>query len=246
MPEKQPIIEKPPKKLTVYLLGLLNPARIIRAVKFHRKQKKYCKASHDLELRLYAEMLSNDMLHYGYFEDVDTEPEKLSFNDVENAQIRYAEKLISHMHDKFLPVLDIGCGIGGIANLIHKHGYQVEVLTPNIGQITYVRKHYPDLSSHNLKFEDFRTEKKYGTLLNAESFQYIDMKKAFEKAGEIIAPEGRWIIADYFSIQQFPDKKYQKNLKCLRRWSASTGGKLFIRKTSHSTFCQLLNLQTCM
>ncbi len=230
MTEKQPIIEKPPKKLTVYLLGLLNPARIIRAIKFHRKQKKYCKVSHDMELRLYAEMLSNDMLHYGYFEDVDTEPEKLSFNDVENAQIRYAEKLISHMHDKFLPVLDIGCGIGGIANLIHKHGYQVEVLTPNIGQITYVRKNYPDLPSHNLKFEDFRTEKKYGTLLNAESFQYIDMKKAFEKAGEIIAPEGRWVIADYFSIQQFPDKKYQKKFEEFEKMVGEHGWKIIYQE----------------
>ncbi len=176
-----------------------------------------------MELRLYAEMLSNDMLHYGYFEDVDIKPEKLSFDDVENAQIRYAEKLISHMHDKSLPVLDIGCGIGGIANLIHKHGFQVEVLTPNIGQITYVRKKYPELPSYNFTFEDFRSEKKYGTLLNAESFQYLDMNKAFEKAGEIIAPGGRWIISDYFSIQPSTDMKHQKKFEEFEKMAGEYG-----------------------
>ena len=152
MAEIQTTKEAPHKKPTSYLLSLFNPVKIFRAVYFHHKQKKYIKASHDLELKLYSEILSNDMLHYGYFEDVNIEPEKLSFYDVETAQVRYAEKLISHIRDRSLPVLDIGCGIGGIANLLHQHGFQVEVLSPNINQINYVKKTYPHLPSHNLKF----------------------------------------------------------------------------------------------
>jgi len=213
MAEIQTTKEAPHKKPTSYLLSLFNPVKIFRAVYFHHKQKKYIKASHDLELKLYSEILSNDMLHYGYFEDVNIEPEKLSFYDVETAQVRYAEKLISHIRDRSLPVLDIGCGIGGIANLLHQHGFQVEVLSPNINQINYVKKTYPHLPSHNLKFEELWVEKKYGTLLNAESFQYIDMKKAFEKADEIIAPGGVWIICDYFWIRNSVDKKHQKRFE---------------------------------
>lgn len=214
---------KPYKKPTSYLLSLLNPVRIFRAVHFHRKQKKYCKVSHDMELKLYSEMLSNDMLHYGYFEDVNVEPEKLSFRNVEDAQILYAEKLISHIRDKSLPVLDIGCGIGGIANLMLKHGCMVEVLSPNISQIEYIRKTYPLLLSHNLKFEEFKSEHKFGTLLNAESFQYIDIEQAFDKAAEIITPGGRWIICDYFSIQPKMGKINQKRLEDFEKKAAEKG-----------------------
>jgi len=230
MPEKQPPKEKPSKKPTVYLMSLFNPVRIIRAMQFHRKQKKYSKASHDLELGLYSEMLLNDMLHYGYFDDIHIEPDRLSFHDVESAQIRYAEKLISLILDKSRPVLDIGCGIGGIANLIQQHGFQVEVLSPNTGQINYVRKTYPALPSHHLRFEEFKSEKKFGTLLNAESFQYIDMQKAFEKADEIIAPEGRWVICDYFSIQPRTDKKPQKRLEDFEEIANEHGWNIIYRE----------------
>jgi len=180
-------------------------------------------------------MLSNDMLHYGYFEDADIEPEKLSFHDVETAQVNYAEKLISHILDKSLPVLDIGCGIGGIANLLYQKGFTVDVLSPNISQLTYVEKNYPALQAYNVGFEEFHADKKYGTLLNAESFQYLDMKKAFVKAGEIIAPEGRWIIADYFSIQESGDRKHQKRFEEFELLAAENGWKIIYKEdiTNH-------------
>ena len=217
-------------KLTSYFFDLLNPARIFRAVQFHRKQKKYCKVSHDQELRLYSEMLSNDMLHYGYFANAGIEPENLSFHDMETAQLDYAEKLISHLQDKTLAVLDIGCGIGGIANLICQKGFTVDVLSPNVNQITYIKNKYPGLTGYNVRFEAFHSDKKYGSLLNAESFQYIDMKKAFEKAGEIITPEGRWIIADYFPIKDSGDKKPQKKFEDLEKLAAGYGWKIIYQE----------------
>ncbi|MCX6287564.1 MAG: hypothetical protein NTY96_10660 [Bacteroidetes bacterium] len=217
---------KSSKKPTSYFFSLLNPVRIFRAVQFHRKQKKYCKASHDLELRLYSEMLSNDMLHYGYFENADIEPEKLSFHDMETAQVNYAEKLISHLADKSLPVLDIGCGIGGIANLIYQKGYTVDVLSPNISQLTYVKKNYPALTAYNEKFEEFKADRKYGTLLNAESFQYIDMNKAFAKADELIVQGGRWIICDYFSTKTGDEKKAGRRFEDFEKLAGEHGWKI--------------------
>lgn len=192
---------KSSKKPVKYVFKLLNPLRIFRALNFHRAQKKYSKSSHDHELRLFSEMLSNDMLHFGYFEDINIEPERISPYDIESAQIRYAEILIGHILDKSLPVLDIGCGIGGIANLILKHGFTVELISPNAGQLDYIKKKYPSFVTFNTRFEEFHSDKKYGTLLNAESFQYIDMPAAFTKANSIISPGGRWIISDYFPIK---------------------------------------------
>ncbi len=230
MPEMKSSQEIPPKKPSAYILSLFNPLRIIRAVSFHRKQKKYCKVSHDQELRFYSEMLSNDMLHYGYFENPDIEPDRLSFHDVEAAQINYAEKLISHIPDKPLAVLDIGCGIGGIANLIIKKGFTVDVLSPNINQLNYVKNKYPVSSAYNVRFEDFHADKKYGVLLNAESFQYIDMKKGFAKADEIIAPEGRWVICDYFSISPVNEKKNQKRFEEFEKLAAEHGWKIIYQE----------------
>lgn len=168
-------------------------------------------------------MLSNDMLHYGYFDDPSVAPETLSFSDVEHAQIKYAERLLSHLADKSLPVLDIGCGIGGIANLLHRSGFEVEVLTPNVGQISYIQKRYPHLVAHKSKFEEFKAGRKYGSLLNAESFQYMDPQKAFDKAGSIIAPGGKWVICDYFSILPSADRLLKKRLEDLEEMAAENG-----------------------
>ena len=230
MPKSETITGKSSRKPTSYLFSLLNPVRIFRAMQFHRKQKKYCKESHDLELRLYSEMLSNDMLHFGYFENVDVEPERLSFHDIETAQLNYAEKLIAHILDKSMPVLDIGCGIGGMANLICNKGFIVDVLSPNIGQINYVRKNYPAISAYNVRFENFHANKKYGTLLNAESFQYLDKNKAFGKAEEVIAPGGRWIIADYFSIKDDSGKNNQKSFEDFEKMALEYGWKIIYQE----------------
>jgi len=230
MPETKPSENKALKKPIVYLLSLFNPVRIIRAMHFHHKQKKYIKANHDLELRLYSGMLSNDMLHYGYFENADIEPEKMSFHDVETAQLNYAEKLISHIVDKSNPVLDIGCGIGGIASLMHKKGFTVDVLSPNISQLIYVKKNHPALAAYNVKFEELKADKKYGTLLNAESFQYINMEKAFSKADELIVNGGRWVICDYFSTNTCTDKKHGRRIEDFVQIAGEHGWKIIYQE----------------
>ncbi|MCX6283928.1 MAG: class I SAM-dependent methyltransferase [Bacteroidetes bacterium] len=226
MPASDQSKQKSPRKPISYLLSLLNPVRIFRALQFHRKQKKYCKVSHDQELRFYSEMLSNEMLHYGYFENADIEPEKLSFHDVETAQLNYAEKLISHLADKSLPVLDIGCGIGGIANLLSKKGFKVDVLSPNISQLNYVKKKHPGLQAYNVKFEELKADKKYGSLLNAESFQYIDIEKGFAKADELIIPGGRWVICDYFPIMAGNEKLSGRRFEDFEKLAVEHGWKI--------------------
>ena len=51
-----------------------------------------------------------------------------------------------------------------------------------------------------MKFEDFKTKEKFGTIINSESLQYIDLDIAFDSASNIISDNGRWIITDYFRI----------------------------------------------
>ena len=73
---------------------IINPIEILRAIWFHKNQKKHIKSSEDLELMLYSKIIRNDMLHYGYFDDIHIHPDTISIKDLENAQMKYVEIII--------------------------------------------------------------------------------------------------------------------------------------------------------
>ena len=121
------------------LISLLNPIKLVKAFIYHKKKSKYVKSSNDLELHFYSKILKNDMLHFGYFDDPDIDPESISISQVEDAQIKYAEKIIEEIEQKDRPVLDVGCGMGGLSGLLLHDGFIVESLTPNNNQIKYIQ-----------------------------------------------------------------------------------------------------------
>jgi cyclopropane fatty-acyl-phospholipid synthase-like methyltransferase len=182
----------------------VNPFQLLQAYRFHKKTGRYDRTVNDLELKLYSKILKNDMLHYGYFDDVDTAPEFISIGILEQAQNRYAEIIAEQILDKNLPVLDVGCGMGGLSNFLLSKGINVEALTPDRNQIDYIERLEHGPVCHHSRFEDFRTENKYGTVINAESLQYLNLEETFRKIDHIILPEGRWIITDVF-------KRYEKS-----------------------------------
>lgn len=154
-----------------------------------------------MELKLYSEVLHNDMLHFGYFDDTEISPEYISLGQLENAQKRYAEIILEQITDKNSPVLDVGCGMGGLSNYLQKNSFIVEALTPNNNQVQYIQRVY-NLICHNCKFEDFNTDTKFGTVINSESLQYISIDQAFKKTESIILPHGKWIITDCFRTNE--------------------------------------------
>ena len=175
-----------------------NPVKLVQAYHFHKQTGRYDRTVNDLELKLYSKILKNDMLHLGYFDDVDTAPEFISIGHLEHAQDRYAEIIAEHILDKDLPVLDVGCGMGGLSNFLLTKGINVEALTPDRNQIDYIERLEHGPVCHHCRFEDFRTENKYGTVINSESLQYLNLDKTFRKVDHIILPGGRWIITDVF------------------------------------------------
>lgn len=184
------------------LSPFFNPVQWVKAYRFHKQNSKFDKSSYDLELYLYSKILTNNMLHYGYFDDVDVKPETISFKQIEDAQVRYAENIINQIKDQNNPVLDVGCGMGGLGEMMHKTGLKnIEVLTPNKNQIEFIKKTYPYLTTHNCKFEDYpANDNKFGTVINSESLQYIKLDDAFDKVNKVLLPDGRWIIVDYFRL----------------------------------------------
>ncbi len=183
-----------------FLRKVLNPLELYRAYRFHKNQKKHIKSSEDQELLFYSKIISNDMLHYGYFDDINIESKDISLNDLEKAQMRYVEKIMNQILDKNGKILDVGCGMGGLSKILFDNGYQIESLTPDNNQKDYINNKYKDLIVHHMKFEDFNTKENYGTVINSESLQYIDLNVAFKIIDKILDNNGRWIVTDYFRI----------------------------------------------
>lgn len=179
-------------------LNFINPIAWYKAYQFSKENAKFDKSSYDLELYLYSKILSNNMLHYGYFDDVKIEPDEISIKEFEKAQVRYAELIINQIKDSENKILDVGCGMGGLSKMMVDKGLKVEDLTPNKNQITFINKTMPDVKTYNCKFEELNIDIKYGTIINSESLQYIPLQTAFEKVSNITTENPRWIITDYF------------------------------------------------
>ena len=184
------------------LQPFINPFQWIKARNFALDSLKFDKSYYDLELFLYSKILTNNMLHYGYFEDIHIQPETISFERFEEAQIAYAENIIEQIQDKEHPILDVGCGMGGFSELLSKSQCEVEALTPNKNQIEFIRRHYAHIVTHHCNYEQFDSIRRFGAVINSESLQYISLNEAFEKSSKILMPGGRWIIIDYFSLEK--------------------------------------------
>ena len=177
---------------------LINPIELFKAYKFHKKQKKHIKSSKDLELMLYSKIIKTDMLHYGYFDDINIKSDSISIQDLEIAQMNYIDIIIEQIKNKNDNILDVGCGMGGLSKILFDNNLKVEALTPDNNQKEYIKSKYPNLILHHMKFESFKSKKKFGTIINSESLQYIDLDTAFRLTSNLLKEKGRWIITDYF------------------------------------------------
>jgi cyclopropane fatty-acyl-phospholipid synthase-like methyltransferase len=184
-----------------------NPVELIRAYHFHKKAGRYDRTVNDLELKLYSKILKNDMLHYGYFDDINPAPEFISIGLLEKAQHRYAKIIAEQILEKSLPVLDVGCGMGGLSNFLLSKGMNVEALTPDHNQIEYIERLDHGPICHHSGFEEFVTPKKFGTIITSESLQYLHLDSTVRRVDQVICEGGRWIITDVFTVSEKPLNK---------------------------------------
>lgn len=177
-------------------------------LQYHRKQSRRLSADHRLEL--YAKILPSDFLHYGFFETTeDNQPESMSLASFAAAQTRYADLLIDLAGNTGDPVLDVGCGMGGLCRLLIDRGFAPTALTPDRLQAAYVAKMQPSVPLLRCKLEKMATADhlhRYGTVFTAESLQYLKLDQALPVLADILKPGGRWIACDYFLTQRTADR----------------------------------------
>jgi cyclopropane fatty-acyl-phospholipid synthase-like methyltransferase len=184
------------------LLGrVLNPLQLWRAAVLQIGRKAHRHAYDDAQLALYAQILPSEFLHYGYFEDCSVTPDRMSLFDISAAQARYAELVFNLVGDPADPVLDVGCGMGGLARMLRDRGLKPTALTPDRLQAAHIARMLPDVPVLRCKFEKLRASDhagQFGTVINSESLQYLKLDQSLPALATIIRPGGRWVVADYF------------------------------------------------
>jgi len=177
------------------------PQHVLGWMRRRRLHRRVPTVHANAQLRLYNRMLPGDFLHYGYFDDPGQRPETVSFEDLYRAQLRYAGKLAALIDRPEAPVLDAGSGMGGMLGLLRSSGHDVTGLTPDRHQAEYIRRNYPGVPLLRCRFEDTCVDKfraHFGPVIHSESIQYMDPDGVFAVMGQILAPNGTWIVADYF------------------------------------------------
>lgn len=147
-------------------------------------------------------------LHYGFWEK-DEIPSTGKFIE---AQKKYTQLLCRHIEeavnaDRNARILDIGCGIGITTGALLEMGYKVDGLVPSEWMAHRARENiqrFKDESRGEIfecGFEEFPVstlKEKYQLAFFSESYQYVNMQKAFDKLNLILSENGTVIIFDFF------------------------------------------------
>jgi cyclopropane fatty-acyl-phospholipid synthase-like methyltransferase len=187
----------------------LNPLHVARAAKRQWNRVPALRAHDDAQLKLYSQILPGDFLHYGYFDDPTRIPEEISLGEITRAQARYAELILEQVIDRDAPVLDIGCGMGGLSRMLLERGFDTVALTPNRTQAAHVRAALGAARMLECRLEDVPTgdhRQRFGTVITAESLQYLKLDQAVRVIEQVLKPGGRWVVCDYFRLEPAHEK----------------------------------------
>lgn len=185
---------------------VLNPQHLWTAAQLHRHRRANRRAPDDATLDFYSRILPDDFLHYGYFDDPDAKPEDMPYSEIGRAQVRYANVLLEQVIDSSHPVLDAGCGMGGLCRMLRERGFNPVALTPDRTQAAHLAATLPDVPMINSKFESIKVAEhagRFGTVITSESLQYMKLDQALPLLSQVLRPGGRWIVSDYF--RRHPD-----------------------------------------
>jgi len=194
------------KKLIRKILWFPN---LWRAYRVSKSKKSISRAGEDPQLKLYDQILKTGFLHYGYFDDPEKAADKISMDDIRQAQIRYADLIVEQIKEEKATVLDVGCGMGGLINMLLKKGMQTVGITPDRAQVNYISEKYPQAKIIQSRFQKMQLEnylEYFDNVIHSESLQYMGLKKSIENVLAILKPGGRWIVVDYFRTGEAHEK----------------------------------------
>ena len=137
-------------------------------------------------------------LHYGFW----TGLEPVAGN-TGKAQEEYTKRLLGYLPEGRLSILDIGGGAGETARKLTDLGHAVDIVVPSRLLAERCRANAPSARVHETTFEAFDSDTAFDLCLFSESFQYIPLRVALDRALQLAAPGGHVLIADCFRSEDF-------------------------------------------
>jgi len=156
----------------------------------------------DVGLAMTRWLTGAENLHYGLWDGLE-----VNAGNVGAAQMAYTDKLFTLLPDgPGLRILDIGGGAGETAKKLLALGHEVEIVIPSAFLAQRCRENAVGATVHEMRFEEFETERRFDVCLFSESFQYIPYEVALDKAAALLAPGGRIVVADCFRTPEGMEK----------------------------------------
>lgn len=154
-------------------------------------------------------------LHYGLWE----EGEKPSVLGIKAAQNRYTKLILDTIAEyggepAATKILDVGCGTGVILKKLLELGYRVDGVIPaaylkrQVDQRIAGLKNISRPTIYECNFQDFPQSDRnnqYDIVLFSESFQYIPMGASFTLMKQLLKPNGKVIVCDFFKTERDGD-----------------------------------------
>jgi 2-polyprenyl-3-methyl-5-hydroxy-6-metoxy-1,4-benzoquinol methylase len=162
-----------------------------------KKDKKADSKEIGLEMGLIfgKHFFKTEHMHYGYW----TKGLELDLANLPEAQENHSNFLISHIPRKARNILDVGCGVGKLAEKMITKGFQVDCVSPSRALARHARELLGDRSQiYECVYEDLQTDKRYDVILFSESFQYVNMEKGFQNTLKYLNDAGYLLICDFF------------------------------------------------
>ncbi len=160
----------------------------------------------DIGLAFSRFLTGRENLHYGVW----ASDLAVCAANVGQAQEAYTEKLFGLLpKGRELRILDIGGGAGETAKKLVALGHRVDIVIPSAFLAARCRENAgPSANVHECTFQAFSTDQRFDLCLFSESFQYIPIETALDKAAALLAPNGAIIVSDCFRTEAFyRDKK---------------------------------------
>lgn len=165
----------------------------------------------DLQLWVATDLLRLRSLHYGYWEN--SEPVKLDFRIIRQAQARYTKLLVNSVPPGVRTILDVGCGVGCNARALAQKGYSVTSISPDRNHEKFFRDAPEELRFCRSKYEDFSSPDRYDLVLMSESQNYFDADTGLTQTRRLLTPGGYLLICGMFRKKNTPKFDQVRNVE---------------------------------